>query len=121
MTNALFDTPLLPRVATLDDLPADGTFALWEEGEILARRVEDDRYVGVRPLMFTWAVVAGSTHERLVCNPALRWCYSGAPAATAAAAVWDGAPGTEPIGWHRHPASGRRRPDGDPALEHVAP
>ena len=37
-----------------------------------------------------------------------------------ALAAWDGAPGTEPQGWHRHPTSGRRRTDGKPELEHVA-
>lgn len=48
--------------------------------------------------------------------------HEGYPAhAVARAALdrWDGR--GEPQGWHRHPASGRRRPDGDPAQEHVNP
>ena len=28
---------------------------------------------------------------------------------------------SEPSGWHRHPATGRRRPDGDPTKEYVRP
>ena len=32
---------------------------------------------------------------------------------------WDGT--GEPEGWMRHPSSGRRRPGGDPAQEHVRP
>ena len=31
--------------------------------------------------------------------------------------VWDGT--GEPSGWCRHPATGRRRPGGDPATEFV--
>lgn len=27
----------------------------------------------------------------------------------------------EPAGWHRHPATGRRRPDGDPSKEYINP
>lgn len=36
-----------------------------------------------------------------------------------AALGWDGQ--GEPEGWYRHPQSGRRRPDGDPAREFVRP
>lgn len=36
-----------------------------------------------------------------------------------AALGWDGQ--GEPDGWYRHPQSGRRRPDGDPAREYVRP
>ncbi len=38
-----------------------------------------------------------------------RWCYETMADARRALAEWDGAPGTEPDGWHRHPATGRRR------------
>lgn len=47
------------------------------------------------------------------------WCYGSVKAAVKAAEVWDGE-GDPPDGWHRHPASGRRRPDGDPKKEYVA-
>lgn len=47
------------------------------------------------------------------------WCYQAAQndAAWRAALGWDGE--DEPEGWYRHPDTGRRRPDGDPAKEHV--
>jgi len=41
-----------------------------------------------------------------------RYCYQDCVVAMLAADFWDGAPGTEPSGWHRHPTTGRRR---DPA------
>jgi hypothetical protein len=39
--------------------------------------------------------------------------------ATAALDAWDG--NGEPAGWWRHPQSGRRRTDGDPAREYFQP
>lgn len=48
------------------------------------------------------------------------WCYHRAEDALAAAEAWNGE-GDPPDGWHRHPMSGRRRPNGDPAREYVAP
>lgn len=49
------------------------------------------------------------------------WCYQAEQTEQAWRAVlgWDGE--GEPEGWYRHPDTGRRRPDGDPAKEHVAP
>lgn len=49
-----------------------------------------------------------------------RWSYQPGRAAFDAAWVWlaTGCAG-EPHGWHRHPGSGRRRPGGDPAQEHI--
>jgi len=47
------------------------------------------------------------------------WCYQAdrTDAAWTAALGWDGE--GEPEGWYRHPDTGRRRPGGDPAKEHV--
>lgn len=49
------------------------------------------------------------------------WIYDveQADAGWRAALGWDGQ--GEPEGWYRHPQSGRRRPDGDPAKEFVRP
>lgn len=44
----------------------------------------------------------------------LELCY-----AINAAATWDPAKQKEPFGWYRHPASGRRRPFGNPIREVV--
>lgn len=47
------------------------------------------------------------------------WNYEFVTEAMAVAETWDG--GGEPMGWFRHPASGRRRHDGDPAREYFQP
>ncbi|MEW6306768.1 MAG: hypothetical protein AB1705_25150 [Verrucomicrobiota bacterium] len=47
------------------------------------------------------------------------WCYETLQDAVIALNRWDLR--GEPAGWIRHPASGRRRPDGDPAKEYVRP
>jgi hypothetical protein len=48
-----------------------------------------------------------------------RWCYSDFAAAAVAFWHWDGKDGTEPAGWHRHPATGRRV--SEDGREYVAP
>lgn len=78
----------------------------------------DGRGVWVTPLMYTSAIIVGpigaSTYDD-------RWCYHNARAALDAARAWGGPwKGGEPAGWHRHPATGRRREGGDPGTEHVA-
>lgn len=45
------------------------------------------------------------------------WCYPTHKQAIEAAQAWDGE-GDPLDGWTRNPASGRRRPDGDPDKEH---
>ena len=47
------------------------------------------------------------------------WCYADPAVALAAAVLWDGS-GDPLDGWHRNPFTGRRRPNADPAQEHVA-
>lgn len=59
----------------------------------------------IQPLMFTYAVLA----ELNMTGYGNRWCYHTYKDAKAALDAWDGADGTEPSGWHRHPKSGRRR------------
>lgn len=65
------------------------------------------------PLLYTCALVTGldTTGYRD------RWCYQDAVSALAALAAWDGV--GEPMGWHRHPATGRRRPAGNAAREYI--
>jgi hypothetical protein len=45
------------------------------------------------------------------------FCYCDFTRAYEAISRWDGT--GEPLGWHRHPPTGRRRPDGDPDKEYV--
>jgi hypothetical protein len=47
-----------------------------------------------------------------------RWCYATRELAQKALDEWTGQ--DEPSGWHRHPATGRRRENGDPAREYIA-
>jgi hypothetical protein len=56
-------------------------------------------------LMFTTAILYGWREA----GYADRWCYETLADARRALMEWEGAPGTEPDGWHRHPSSGRRR------------
>lgn len=67
------------------------------------------------PLMFTTAIVS----ECHLTGYEQRWCYTSYGEAEQALAAWSGADGSEPEGWHRHPQSGRRRPNGDASLEYV--
>jgi len=71
----------------------------------------------IAPFAFSVAKVADMTRDGY--GYGARWCYATIGAARAALAAWDGATDSEPQGWHRHPATGRRRPDGDPAREHI--
>jgi hypothetical protein len=45
--------------------------------------------------------------------------YSTAKGALEAMKSWDGTEEHEPEGWFRHPATGRRRPDGDKSKEYI--
>lgn len=56
------------------------------------------------PLMYTFAIIS----ECNMYGYGNRWCYHNYADAKAAFDAWDGKDGTEPTGWHRHPATGRR-------------
>ena len=105
----------------LSNLPegVNGGWYLWDQGNIghrsVVRRLDDRRYVAVMPLMFTHAIIWGYIGDTFGYED--RWCYHDKGVAIAAATAWDGT--GEPEGWHRHPATGRRRPDGDPSQEYV--
>lgn len=119
-----------PTVLSTSDLPEDGSWAFWSQGAdegpvavVLARRFVEPhprrgQYVAVIPMIFTVALVAGHVGDDSGYED--RWCFSGAAAAIAGAVQWHASTEVEPSGWHRHPPSGRRRPDGDPAREFVA-
>lgn len=81
------------------------------------RSADGQRLVGLCEFIFTWAILAGLDEF----GYADRWCYETRESAEAALDKWAGNIGTEPDGWHRHPDSGRRRPDGDPAREYFNP
>jgi len=64
---------------------------------------KNGRMAGVVPFMFTWAIVADFDDA----GYKERWCYDTLLDAIGALRDWDG--DGEPVGWHRHPNSGRRR------------
>ncbi len=63
------------------------------------------RIAFIMPLMFTHAIIVARIGDEYSYDD--RWCYHAYASAKAALDAWDGV--GEPIGWHRHPATGRRR------------
>lgn len=79
-------------------------------------RFSDGRDACIAPLMFTHAILAGLTEW----GYEDRWCYHSIWDAMEAIAEWKARDGEgEPTGWHRHPDTGRRRPDGDASKEYI--
>lgn len=86
------------------------------EGWYLCPKVSADRrqVVAIAPMIFTAAIITMTDNTGY--ND--RWCYADVASAKAALDAWSGNIGTEPDGWKRHPRTGRRRTDGDPAREY---
>lgn len=87
-----------------DDEELAAVAASWNPHTFDMQQRGDAGIVCIHRFMFTWAILAGMAtwgYED-------RWCYSSYAKARAALDAWDGADGTEPSGWHRHPATGRR-------------
>ena len=85
-------------------------FHIWDFG--------DGTYIAVRPFIFTSAIVRGVIGDYDEISD--RWCYHSTIEAVLAAQNWlSDRSLPEPEGWHRHPMTGRRRPDGDPSQEYV--
>lgn len=96
----------------------DARFLHWlmhENGYHNPKPLGDGRYAAIVPMQFTHAIVVGQMGDKISYDD--RWCYGGQDAARKALDAWDGT--GEPQGWHRHPRSGRRRTNGDPAMEYV--
>jgi len=74
-------------------------------------------YAAVKPLLFHWTMIIGMIGDTSGYSD--RYCFANKPLAENALKLWDGQ--GEPIGWHRHPASGRRRPDGNVSKEYINP
>lgn len=73
------------------------------------------RNAAIRKLLFTYAIFSDMDEVTV----GGRWCYSSYKAAKQALEAWSGEDDTEPQGWHRHPATGRRREGGDPNKETI--
>jgi len=85
---------------------------------LVARILPDGREARLCPQIYTWRLVVGWP-QAMRDGYSDYWCYHRFEDAIAAMTSWDGS--GEPCGWHRHPPSGRRRPDGDKAREYVNP
>lgn len=84
-------------------------------GLVRVKDLGDGRYAGIKPLLFHWTLIVGAIGDTWGYDD--RWCYATEDLAQQALEAWGGR--GEPAGWHRHPNSGRRRPDGDRASEYV--
>lgn len=89
---------------------------LIKNGYMDLRFLPGNRWAGLYQFAFTGAIIAGTIYDW--CGTDDRWCFCDLQAARNALQQWNGE--GEPEGWHRHPASGRRRPNGDATLEYVA-
>jgi hypothetical protein len=94
----------MSEATNLDELPVE--IARWYTD---LRRLEDGRWIGVHRLLYHWTLHVGID----LWGYEDRWCFATRELAVAAMGAYQ--PGVEPVGWHRHPMSGRRRrigPDG---------
>jgi hypothetical protein len=102
-----------------DTLNIDRRFHQWlrsaEGGSCAEVRYFEWGYAAIKPLLFHWTMIVGQVGDYLTYDD--RWCYADANAAKRGLRDWSGE--GDPDGWHRHPRTGRRRPDGDPKREYV--
>lgn len=104
-------------------VPEDIWFCQWlkdnDPNYSLVVPIGNGRWAGIFQFMFTGAIIVGQIGDKNCYDD--RWCYHDTSAARKGLENWieqrcEG----EPQGWHRHPLSGRRRPDGDADQEYVA-
>lgn len=77
--------------------------AICAENEHLDGQIKGEAgIVAIAPLMFTHAIISGVNRF----GYEGRWCYKNYAKAKAALDAWDGT--GDPLGWHRHPGTGRR-------------
>lgn len=86
---------------------------------IAAQAIDAGRYAAICPFVFSVAIIVGDFGDDYGYSD--RWCFNSFLLAAAALTEWAGRNFEgEPIGWHRHPDTGRRRPDGDASKEYVS-
>lgn len=123
LVDAQQPTPWVDPNLEIQKLPLDKRVAaardyLAENGHTLITITESGRWVAVYNFLFTCAILEGHIDDLTTYSN--RWCYSSFDKTVDSLNQWllnnleD-----EPTGWHRHPKSGRRRTDGDPATEHI--
>jgi hypothetical protein len=88
---------------------------VWQRDQIAFERIPSRPgwYKALHPLLFHHMMIIGRIDD--VVGYEDRWCFQDFKCGLEAFNAWDGAEGTEPEGWHKHPHSGRTRkkmPDG---------
>ncbi len=82
----------------------------------LFRELPDGRIVWIHRMLYTSALLIGPD----TCGGYEdRWCYPTLAEAEAVLHSWNPEIESEPSGWVRHPASGRRRPEGDASRQYI--
>jgi len=77
------------------------------------RALPDGYEICVYRMMFNWRVCYGPQEIPVIDDA---YCYPTPEAAIRAASEWNG-DGEPPVGWIKHPMTGRYRHDGDPERE----
>lgn len=84
-------------------------------GCVASKDLGEGVYAGIKPLLFHWTMLVGEIGNTVSYED--RYCFQTRELAEEALKLWDGR--GDPINWHRHPRTGRRRVNGDPATEYV--
>lgn len=93
-----------------------GPLPIEREDALYYRVLPDGSDIAVYPLSVAWGQLAFTRAGTAGITDS--YYYATREAAIAAARVWDGK-GDAPVGWFRHPQSGRRREGGDPSKEKI--
>lgn len=102
---------------TIDDLDLEGWLRELQPLMVAWRDLGDGRYACVCRLLFHYTLIVGQIGDCFGYDD--RWCYETEIMARAALEKWNPTTEAEPIGWHRHPKTGRRRSNGNQAEEYV--
>ena len=90
------------------------------EGYLAPTPMGNGRYAAINNFLYTAGIITGHMGDDW--GYADRWCFGHLGVALRALAEWQSRDFEgEPIGWHRHPDSGRRRPDGDETKQYINP
>lgn len=91
--------------------------AYWRKlGWAAVRQIGEHEWIGVMAMTFGKGRLCSGLNEQGYEDC---WCFETLQQALDAMVQWDPETQPEPLGWFRHPYSGRRREAGDPAREVV--
>jgi len=107
----------LPDLASAEELKWLAEMAA-HNGYLAPNPMGNGKWCALSRFAYTCAILTGNMFDDYGYDD--RWCFDTFSLALHGLAEWQkrGFDG-EPIGWHRHPDSGRRRPDGDPSKEYI--